>query len=47
MQWFLTWASINFQWGASPYAFYNMENLITKFTNKYICFYGLFNVRGS
>jgi len=35
----LNWgASINFQGGASPYAFYSMESLINKFTNKYIGF---------
>jgi len=32
---------------ASLYALYNMESLIHKFTNKYICFYNLFNVRGA
>jgi len=36
-----------FPGGASPYAPCNMENLINKFTNKYICFYRLFNVRGA
>jgi len=37
-------ASINFHRGASPYALYNMESLIIKFTT---CFYSLFNVRGA
>ena len=53
-QWFLTGeapppkrTSINFQGGASPYAPYKMESLIVKFTNKYICFYSLFKVRGA
>ena len=32
--------------GASPYAPYNMESLINKFTNKYICFYSLLIVKG-
>ena len=48
-QWFLTGgegASINFQEGASPYALYNMESSINKYTNKCICFYSLFKVRG-
>jgi len=50
-QWFLIGGrtlrgvSVNFQGGASPYAPYNMESLIIKFTNKYICFYRLFKVR--
>jgi len=50
-QWFLTKGhaspgeSINFQRSASFYALYNIESLINKFTNKYICFYNLFNVR--
>jgi len=39
-------ASMNFQGGTSPYAPYNMESLIDKFANKYICFHSLFNVRG-
>jgi len=39
--------SINFPLGASPYAPYNMESLIIKFTNKYICFYSLFEVMGA
>ena len=34
-------------WDASPYAPCNMESLIDKFTNKYICLYSLFNVRGA
>ena len=29
-----------------PYAPYNMESLIIEFTNKYICFYSLFKVKG-
>jgi len=36
-------ALINFHVGVSPYAPYNMETLINKFTNKYICFYSLFS----
>jgi len=35
------------QGGASRYALYNMESLIKKFTNKYIFFYNLLNVRGA
>ena len=31
----------------SPYALRYMESLIDKFTNKYICLYSLFNVRGA
>jgi len=31
-------ASINFQGGGSPYALYNMESLIGRFTNKYTSF---------
>ena len=51
-QWFLTMGHaspgrwINLQRSASFYALYNMESLINKFTNKYTCFYNLFNVRG-
>ena len=33
--------------GASPSALCNMEILINKFTNKHICFYNLFKVRGA
>jgi len=33
--------------GASPYAHCNMESLINKFTDIYICLYSLFNVRGA
>jgi len=40
-------ASINYQGGANPYTPYNMEDLINEFTNKYICFYSLFKVRGA
>jgi len=32
------------QAGSSPYAFYNMESLISQFTNKCICFSNLFRV---
>jgi len=28
------------------YALWNMESLINKFINKYICFYNVFNVKG-
>jgi len=28
--------------GASLFALYNMESLVNKFANKYICFYTLF-----
>ena len=53
-QWFLTGgatcdpngASINFH-GGSPYASYNIENLIIKFTNKCICFYCVLKGRGA
>jgi len=51
-QWFLTGGSapqgvpINLKWGASPYAPYHMESFMIKFTNKYICFYNLFKVKG-
>jgi len=37
-------ASINFQRG---YALCNVKSLINKCTNKYICFYNLFNVKGA
>jgi len=30
----------------SPYAPYNLESLIIKDTNNYVCFYSLFEVRG-
>jgi len=33
--------------GASHYAFYNMESLIDNFTNTYVCFYNLFDVKGA
>jgi len=36
---------MNFKGGASACTPYNTESLINKFTNKYICFYSLFNVR--
>jgi len=39
-------SSLNFQPGANSYAPCNMESLINKFTNKYICFYNLINVKG-
>ena len=41
--WLRAWqrASMNLQWGATPYVPYNMESLI----NKYICFYSLFTVK--
>jgi len=47
-QWFLTWGCVNkFPGGrASPYAPYNLESLIIKDTNNYVCFYSLFEVRG-
>jgi len=51
-QWFLTrghaslGASINIQRSASFQALYNIESLINTFTNKYTCFYNIFNVRG-
>jgi len=38
-RWFLTGT-------ARPYASYNMESLINKSANKYICFYSFFKVRG-
>jgi len=37
---------MNFHRVSSPYAPYNMESLINKFTNKHIVFYSLFKVRG-
>jgi len=42
-QWFLTGrgASINFQGRASPCAPYNMESLVSIFTNEYVSFYSL------
>jgi len=39
-------ASINFQWGESPYVPYNMESLIIKFTKKCICFHSLWKPGG-
>jgi len=40
-------ASINFKEGTSPCVFCNMESLINKLTNKYICICNLFVVRGA
>ena len=31
--------------GAKPYAPYNMEHLINKSTDKFICFYSIFKIR--
>jgi len=39
-------ASLNSQAGTSSDMLYNVESLINEFTNKYICFYNLFNVKG-
>ena len=36
-----------FPGGMSPYALENMEILINKFTNEYICFYSLFKLSGA
>jgi len=38
--------SINFQARASLYALHNTKRLINKFTNKYILFHNIFNVKG-
>jgi len=40
-------ASINFQEVVSPYALCNLESFSKKFTNQYISFQNLFNVRGA
>jgi len=37
--------SINFYRGVSVYTLYNMGSFISEFTNTYICFYNLFNVK--
>ena len=38
--------SVNkFTGSGMPYALCKMENFINEFTNKYICFYSLFDVR--
>jgi len=42
-QWFLTkGVSVDFKECASPYAHCNMECLINKLTNKYICLHNMF-----
>jgi len=49
-QWFLTEGTCppggvnKFPGGNEPYARYDMESLIIKFTSKYTCFYSLFKV---
>ena len=39
-------ASIDFQGNANPYAICDIESMINKFTDNYICFYNLFKARG-